>query len=192
MRTRALATRFLHDTRGVSFIEFAFIAPVLALVLAGAVDLGGLLYTRYGLDAAVSAGANYAVVKAADVDSSSGAALANTLAAIVSSSGSADWANSTIVVNGGPTVTTSGAGTGSPSTVASGSPGPADSCYCPTPGSSGMNWGSAVACGQTCPNGVFAGKFVYVSANRTYSPFFSSFGFITNWTPSVQAMVQVQ
>jgi len=178
----------LADTRGVSLVEFAFLAPVFCLILAGAIDLGGMLYTRYGLDAAVSAGANYAVVNGAQVSSTNGAALATTLAAIVSSSEASNWANSTIIVNNGPTATTTAG-----QTVMSGTPANADSCYCPTLIPSGVYWGGVTPCGQSCgSNQGIAGKFVYVTANKTYSPFFGNDGFIKNWTVSINAMVQAQ
>lgn len=179
---------FLSDTRGVSLIEFAFLAPVLCLILAGANDLGGMLYTRYNLDASVSAGANYALVSAASANSTNGAALANTIASIVTNGGSTTPPNSTIVVNNGLTTTTSGAGT--PTT--SGTPAEADSCYCPTVGSTGVSWGPATTCGLSCSNGTLAGKFVYITANQTYTPLFPSYGFIQNWNVSTNAMVQVQ
>jgi Flp pilus assembly protein TadG len=168
------------------------LAPVFCLILAGAIDLGGMLYTRYGLDAAVSAGANYALIDAADVSSTSGASLANSLEAIVTSSSGSNWANSTIVVNNGPTVTTTGVGTTSVSTATSGTASNADSCYCPTLGSSGLIWGSAATCGGSCPSGGLAGKFVYITANRTYTPFFPSLGLVQNGTIVTSAMVQAQ
>lgn len=179
----------LTDVNGVAAVEFALVAPWFGLILAGAIDLGGMLYTKYGLDAAVSAGANYAVVSAASVNSTSGQSLANTIATVVTSSNSSNWANTTIIVNNGPT--TSMSETGTP--VTGGTAANADSCYCPTLVGSSVSWGSAApACGGTCPNGSIAGKFVYISASRAYTPFFPSFGIVKNGTITTSAMVQAQ
>lgn len=184
--------RMFRDAKGAAAVEFSILAPVFGLIMAGGVDVGGMLYTKYGLDAAISAGANYAIVSAASVSSTSGATLASTIMSIVTSSASTNWANSTVTVNNGPTALTSGIGTGSVATQTSGTASNADSCYCPTLGSSGITWGSATTCGSTCPSKTLAGKFVYVTANKTYTPFFPSFGIVQNGVISASAMVQVQ
>src|SRR5690606_10869198 len=79
--------RFLRDRRGSAGIEFGIIAPVLGLILGGAVDLGGVVFVKFRLDNAVSAGANYALVRGADVSAENGQRLAGTIAAIITSSG---------------------------------------------------------------------------------------------------------
>src|ERR1019366_1729717 len=83
---RALPQRSRRDARGAAAVEFALIAPILCLLLAGAVDFGGALYTNLRLDTAVAAGANYAQVNAANVSSANGAALAANIANVVETS----------------------------------------------------------------------------------------------------------
>ena len=184
--------KWFADANGVSAVEFALLSPLFCVMLAGMVDVGGVLYTQFNLNAAVSAGANYALVNASSVNSSTGSSLANTIATVVMSSSAANWANSSVTINDGPTTAFTGAGSGSISQTSSGSAANADSCYCPTLGAPGLAWGSATSCGTTCPSGGLSGKFVSISANRTYVPFLPSFGMIQNKTISTRMIVQVQ
>jgi Flp pilus assembly pilin Flp len=80
----------LRDRRGVAAIEFALMTPVFCLLLAGVVDLGGALYTKFKLDSAVTAGANFAQINAANVSSTGGPALATNIATIVETSEGAE------------------------------------------------------------------------------------------------------
>ncbi|MDR3507433.1 MAG: pilus assembly protein [Caulobacteraceae bacterium] len=187
-KIRRLAARIgITDRRGVAAVEFALIAPLFAMLLAAMIDFGGVLYTKFQLDSAVSAGANYALVNAASVNSVNGATLASTVARVVATSQGAAWANGGIVVNNGPTSTvTSG------TAVASGTASNADSCYCPTTSGSTFSWGSAATCSSSCPSGGLAGKFVRISASRAYTPMFSSYGIVSSHTITATALVQVQ
>ena len=188
-----MSKRRLRDVRhvfghkgGVAAVEFAILAPVFGLVFAGMADLGGVLYTQFRLNAAVSAGANYALINAASVSSTSGATLSSTIAAVVENNAGSNWANDTVVVNNGPSTTiTSGASS------SSGTASNADSCYCPTL-SSTIAWGSAATCGSSCAGGGLAGKFVTISATRTYQPLFSSYGIVQNGTITVNNTVETQ
>jgi Flp pilus assembly protein TadG len=179
-----------QDKRGIAAIEFALITPVFALLIAGTIDLGGALYTKFKLDSAVTAGANYAMINSANASSTNGQTLANSVSTIVEASEGAGWANNTIVVNDGPSTAVTGGG--SPST--SGTASNADACYCPTGAGSGFTWGSSTTCGAACSGSDtgFAGKFITISATRTYTPIFSSYGIVANNTISVTTAVQVQ
>lgn len=176
-----------HARGGVAALEFALCAPILCLIFAGTADLGMVLYTKFKLDAAASAATNYAVINASSVNSTNGATLASNLASIVETSEGTSFANGTVVVNNGPSDTISG-GTISAGGTASN----ADSCYCPTGSPTSVTWGSAVSCGSSCAGGGYAGKFVVVTASRTYTPIFSSYGIVKNGTISVGAAAQVQ
>jgi Flp pilus assembly protein TadG len=182
----------LQDCSGASAVEFALLSPLFGLLLAGTIDLSGVLYTKFRLDDSVAAGANYALINAANVNSGSGASVASTIGSIVSSGVAGNWANTTVIVNNGPTTAIAGAGTANISSSSSGTASNADSCYCPTLGSYGIAWGSAVACGSNCPTTSYAGKFVLISASRTYKPFFSNYGIVKNDTITTSAAVQVQ
>lgn len=187
MSGRRAPLRGLLDRSGAAALEFALCAPVLCLIMAGAVDLGLVLYAKFKLDAAVSAASNYAMLNSANVNSTSGANLANTLGTIVSTSQGGVSPDAAIVVNAGPSDTVSGG-----VSTAGGTASKADSCYCPTGSASQMTWGSALTCGTSCPSGGYAGKFVTIVASRSYKPIFSSYGIVQNGTISVGATAQVQ
>ncbi len=178
-----------RDDRGIAAVEFALLTPVFCLLLAGVVDLGGALYTKFKLDSAVTAGANYAQINASNVSSSNGAALATNIATIVETSQGSAWADDGVVVNNGPTAaTTSGAQT------TGGAASNADACYCPSGAVAAFNWGSSTTCGAPCPGSAsgYAGKFVTITATKTYTPIFSSYGLVQNNTITATAVVQVQ
>jgi Flp pilus assembly protein TadG len=180
------APRFIADDRGVAAVEFAILVPIFALIFAGVADFGGVLYTQFRLSAAVSAGANYAMVNAANVSSTSGATLASNIAQVVESNAGSNWANDDIVVNNGPSNSMT---SGSPTT--GGTASNADSCYCPTI-SGTFTWGSAQTCGVACSGGGIAGKFVTITATHTYTPIFSTYGIVTNGTITASSAVETQ
>jgi Flp pilus assembly protein TadG len=188
-RTTSSRRGLVGDDRGIAAVEFALLAPIFCLLMAGVIDLGGVLFTKFQLDAAVTAGANFAQVNASNVSSTNGAALASNIATIVETSQGAGWANDGVVVNNGPTttVTTGTASSGGTATNA-------DSCYCPSGTPGAFTWGSAATCGNPCSgsNTGFAGKFVTITASRQYTPIFSSYGIVANNTITASAAVQVQ
>lgn len=168
----ARLTSRLANRDGAAAVEFAILAPILVLVLAGAVDFGGVVFTRFGLDNTVSSAANYALNAKASVNGTSGGTLAQTISAVISNSG-ATQINGTVTINNGPMATiTNGVAT------ISGTAANANSCYCPTRSGATITWGSAATCGSACDGGGKAGKFVVISVSRTYTPFFSNYGFI--------------
>jgi Flp pilus assembly protein TadG len=161
------------------------VAPIFCAVLAGAIDFGGALLTKYRLDAAVAAAANYALINASSVSSTNAATLASSLATIVRTSQGSTWADVTVVVNNGATATATGSGAIS----ASGTASQADSCYCPTGTSGSLTWGSAVTCASNCTGGGYAGKFVTISASRTYATLLPDYNLIGS---PLRARVTVQ
>ncbi|HZL00180.1 MAG TPA: TadE/TadG family type IV pilus assembly protein [Caulobacteraceae bacterium] len=178
------ALTLARDERGMAAVEFAILAPVFAVIFAGSADFGGVLYTQFRLNAAVSAGANYALVNAASVSSTSGASLASNVAQVVESNAGSDWADDGIVVNNGPTNNvTSG------SSTAGGTASSADSCYCPTLAPA-FSWGGAATCGSACSGGGVAGKFVTITASKTYTPIFSSYNIVKNGAVTVTTAVE--
>ena len=176
----------LANDDGIAAVEFALLMPVFGLILAGIADVGGVLLTRFRLDAAVSAGANYAMVNAASVSSTSGATLAGSISTVVANNAGSTWADDAIVVNNGPSQNiTAGA------SASGGTPANADSCYCPTISPS-FAWGAAVTCASACSGGGIAGKFVTIASTRAYAPMFSGYGLVTNNIISVTTVVQTQ
>ena len=183
----------LADDRGIAAVEFAIIAPLFCLLFVAAIDIGSAIYTRFKLDAAVSAGANYTLINGANVNATGGAALGSNIAAIVENSVSAGYANEAIVVNNGPTVTVSGGTSTVAGTLTTGGTNtPADSCYCPSGTTTAFTWGAAQTCGSSCAGGGLAGKFVTIVATRTYNPIFSSYGLIANNTITASTTVETQ
>ena len=180
--------RLIGDRRGVAAVEFALLMPIFCLLLAGIVDLGGALYTKFKLDSAVTAGANFAQINAANVSSTNGQGLATNIATIVETSQGANWADDAVVVNNGP-----GASVSSGAPTSGGTPTNADVCYCPTGTAGTFAWGNSTTCGAACPGGGgYAGKFVTITATRQYTPIFSGYGIVQNDTITASAAVQVQ
>jgi Flp pilus assembly protein TadG len=176
-----------RDRRGAAAVEFVILAPIFLLIMAGLVDFGGVLYTKFGLGASVSAATNYAAVNVSGVNSTSGAALATSLATVAANAQGTAWANATVTVNAGPSATSTGG-----AITTSGTATAADACYCPTGTANALTWGSAQTCSAACPASGYAGKFVVVQASKTYSPFFSSYGLVHAGVLSTTSIVQVQ
>ena len=173
---------------GVSAVEFALVSPVLLIILAGTVDIGGSLKAKFELSSAVSAGSNYALLNGDKVNSSGGSALAGNIATVVTSGLSSNGGSIQVVINNGATLaynaTTSTA-------TQSGTAANADLCYCP--GSSGaVAWSTPVACGSICSAGGIAGKFVTITASKPYTPLFGGFGIVSNGNITIQAVAKPQ
>jgi Flp pilus assembly protein TadG len=182
--------RFLRvETSGASAVEFALISPVLILILAGLVDIGGSLKAKFDLSSAISAGSNYALLGADKVNSAGGSTLAGNILAVVANGLGSAGGSVQIVVNNGATINYS---TSSGTATQSGTVANADLCYCPTGSAASVTWGSAVTCGSTCPAGGIGGKFVTISASRAYSPLFGGFGVVSSGNITVRSMVQPQ
>ena len=176
-----------RDRRGISTVEFAVVAPVILFILAGTMDLGRALMTKFEASSAVSASTNYALLNASRVTADAGAALAGEIAAIASSSLQQGQGVITVEVNNGPkVVVTNGA------SVSSGTASNADSCYCPTVSGTTVTWGGTKTCGSACAGSGVGGKFVVISASKPYTPMFSNFGIIDADAITVQAIVQPQ
>src|SRR5262249_35132117 len=121
------------------------------------------------------------------VNSTSGASLATSISNVVANANGAGWEDGTIVVNNGPAVTVAGG-----SAASSGTASNADNCYCPSGSPSSWSWGSSKTCGSSCTGGGVAGKFVTITASRSVTPLFPTFGFVQNGTISRSALVETQ
>lgn len=177
---------FRASDSGGSAVEFALLAPVFLLILAAAVDIGGMVMVRFSLNETVSAGANYALVNAERVNAGDGGRLAGDLTTLITGGDGDVLARA--VVNNGPERQ---AGNGSDE--AGGVSGNADNCYCPSSaGDGGLDWGGAASCGSPCPDGSRAGKFVLLEARRTYRPLLIDFGMADGGAITVRAVVQTQ
>lgn len=184
---RLLPSRFRRDRSGASALEFAFLAPVFLLILAGVVDIGSLLHTKYRLNSAIAAGSNYALVNGQDISEDEGADLAMNIAKVLAGEQPMSSSDSTIVVNNAAQVQV----TGGVATTAS-MPGDGDACYCPTRSSGAISWGPEKTCGSVCTGGGVAGKFVLISISKPYAPMFGGYGFTDADQITVSAVVQGQ
>lgn len=171
--------------KGVSTVEFALIAPVFIVIIAGIADVGGLLVSRSDVSAAVTAGSNYLLVNA-DRVASAPEEVARQTAAVAGHRLPAG-AVARVTVNGGLTVEHSG---GNFST--SGSAVSASQCFCAQVAGASMSLGSALECGTPCESGGYASRYVHVAASHSYSPMFGGFGMTSpDGSVSVNATVNV-
>lgn len=172
MRRPEVPSRILkaEETAGVAAIEFAIFATVFLIVLAGTVDVGMSIYTASKLDAAVTAGAQYAENNAVTV-SSNPSGLSSDISTVVNTANGTGWATSTINVNNSNDAT---------------------GCYCPTGAPPNWSWGTPKACGSSCSGGGVAGQFVTITASRSISPLFPAFGFVQTGQISRSALVETQ
>ena len=194
MTMHALLQRLPRDRKCVAALEFALIAPTMVMVFAGVADIGNALYTWSRLEAALAVGANYAQVNYSQV-STNGATFAYNIASLVSTSNSGAPATVTVLVNNGLSETaTPVQQSGGTYTVTYAAGGSANtSCYCPTGSPANWTWGSPVLCGNTCTGSSnTAGQFVTITASYNYTPFFTSYGFVTNGAMTGAAAVQTQ
>ena len=187
-RRQLLARIHTHAQSGIAAIEFAFLVPVLLVLLMGGVDMGQMLYAYYRLDQAVAAGAQYAQLNASKVSSANGAALASSIANVVANANGTSWANDTIVVNNGPSVTITNGTASNGGTAAN-----ADNCYCPSGSPPSWTWGSSVTCSSSCSGGSgIGGKYVTITSSVAYHPILKIYSFITDSTITQNAAVQAQ
>jgi Flp pilus assembly pilin Flp len=62
-----LLFRFLKDKSGVAAIEFAFLGPLLVILLLGVFDVGTMVYERTDLHSAARSGAQYFMAGGTDL-----------------------------------------------------------------------------------------------------------------------------
>ena len=175
------------EETGVAAAEFAIYATLFLTVFAVTADFSLLMFVEFQMDSAVAAGAEYAALNAASVNSTNGGSLASSISNVVANANGSSWEDGTIVINNGPTVTVTGG-----SSVASGTASNADNCYCPTGTPPNWSWGSSITCGSSCTGGSVAGKFVTIAASRSFTALFPQFGFTQNGTITRSALVQTQ
>ncbi|MBN9218427.1 MAG: pilus assembly protein [Mesorhizobium sp.] len=187
-RLSSFAAFLRRETSGVSAVEFALVSPVLLLILAGTVDIGGLLKARFELSTAVSAGSNYALLNGDKVNSSGGSALAGNITTVVASGLGSNGGGVQVVINNGAAVTYDAS---TSTATQTGTAANADLCYC-VASSGAVAWSTPVACGSVCSSGTIAGKFVTITASKPYTPIFGGLGIVQNGNITVQSMVQPQ
>lgn len=172
-----------RDARGSIAVEFALVAPVLMIVLAGVIDIGSAAYARLSLDARITTAADYGVMQPAPADQDAANAMADRLVGLLS-----DGAAETVEVNVNNAARATWAN-GSLSTSAG--PGAPAACYCPTVSGGSMSWGAATGCTASCPSGDTAGPFVRISAESRHVSIFPEYGFVDGDTVSARAILRL-
>lgn len=185
--SRSIAA-FPRARGGVSAVEFAMIAPVFVLILAGVADIGSVLHAKFRLNGAVSSGANYAIVNGEQANADDGEILARSLLSILADTPYGRSGRSYVHVNGGVYMSLA-AGVAS----IGGDKDEAANCYCPASSGSGIDWGQPMTCQAPCSAGGLAGKYVLMSVEVDHSPLFGGgYGLLENGKVSARAVVQVQ
>jgi Flp pilus assembly protein TadG len=182
-----------RSTSGSAMLEFGLLAPVFVTVFAGIVDIGKALYVQAMLESAVEAGVNYVLLPTSlgNVNSSAGSTLASNTARIVVGNNPNTFLGSpsaTVVVNNGPSATSTTGGT--PTTAGTASN--ADNYYCLTGTPGSWTWGSSVSGGSNCTGGGLGGRFVTITASYSYVAFLPIFSSMQDGTVSIAAAVQTQ
>jgi len=152
---------------GVAAIEFAIIAPLYILLMAGMLNLGGAIYVKMTVDSAITSASTYALAKGDSITAAGAATLADQIAGMLATELGLTDSTISVDVNNGAVLSISGGVKRTNGTAAN-----ADLCYCPAANGAVVVWGSAVACASQCPSGGFAGKFVTVAASRPFTPMF--------------------
>lgn len=176
----------LRHRKGNAAIEFALVAPIFALVFVASVDLGMVIFSRFRLEAAVSASASYAIAHSDQVDGSNGAELAKNIALMIASNYRGD-ATAIIQINNGSQATYDGA-----KISINGAASQANACYCPKGTARAVEWGSQQTCGSSCPDGGHAGRYVSIAARQAYTPFFTLFDVIEDGFITAAAIVETK
>ncbi|MFO7757061.1 MAG: TadE/TadG family type IV pilus assembly protein [Roseovarius sp.] len=158
--------KLLGDTRGSIAVEFALVAPVLMIMLAGVIDVGSAAYARLSLQSRVTTAGEFALMADLDADALAESAMgllrgraSETAEVVVNNAAKAKW--------DGSEVTTQSLS------------GDAMACYCPTRSDGQIEWGSSVGCETSCDtSGDSAGRFVQISATADHVSIFPGYAFI--------------
>lgn len=177
---RGSLQKFWKDTSGVSATEFALLAPVFLIILAGVIDIGFTLYAKFRMEGQVSAVANYAMTDNIPVPSSETKDFEEYLERLVDISRLSGTNNNIqrlnkIHVNLNNTYT----GTWENETFSvQAQAGDLSDCYCPTRQGSTIIWGSIQNCSSLCSDGSRAGKYLWFETeNSSPLSLFRRFGF---------------
>lgn len=171
-----------QDQAGSSGVEFALIAPVVILILAGIFEIGLVIRARFALVSMVSAAANHTLSVGGRVDDTSADNFAATIAALLGGAGRSATVNvnnavAAVLVDGSISTAKSGAAV--------------SSCYCASRPQGQIVWGSAVECGVACDGSSPSGRYVEISARTSFSPSMGIFGFLSDQTLQNTAMVRL-
>lgn len=173
--------KLLDDTRGSIAVEFALVAPVLMIVLAGVIDVGSAAYARLSLQSRVTTASEYALMRA---DQDNAGDMAETLIGLLQGRASE---TAKVVVNNAASATWDGSSVTTQSLSSD-----AMACYCPTRSNGQIEWGSSVACDTSCSaSGDSAGRFVQISATADHVSIFPGYAFIDGDVVGASAVLRL-
>ncbi|WP_187970751.1 TadE/TadG family type IV pilus assembly protein [Aquibium microcysteis] len=164
-RLRRCLARARDAEAGLSSVEFALIAPVLIVIMAGIADVGDLLVSRSDVSSAVSAGSNFLLVNAGRVAEAPEEVARQTAA--VAANRLPGGGVVRVIVNGDLTVVNRDGRFSTEGSAAS-----AARCFCATPSGTAMSFGSALECGRPCGTGGYASRYVQIVVSRSFEPKF--------------------
>ena len=153
------------DARGSIAVEFALVAPVLMIVLAGVIDIGSAAYVKHSLNTRVTTATEYALIQSELKENDDPKKLKGKLVSLVQGASSETVE---VDVNNGST-----------------------DCYCPTLSDGEIEWGSAVSCGGSCPSGDVAGQFVRIVATARRVSLFPGYAFSDGDTVTASAVLRL-
>lgn len=183
---RRFLQRFLRQQRGASALEFALVAPLVLVLLAGVVDFGLLVQSRSSMEAATSSAMSYALAKAQDIKPDTAVSYVKTIADIAARQ-LGDGVTVDVALNRSLVAGASASGPHQ-----SGAGAVANLCYCPTRSGNSLTWGNSAACGAPCPDGGYAGKFLAIKASKPYQALFFEFGLARDGVLTVETLAGLQ
>lgn len=176
--------RLRRDDRGSIAVEFALIAPILMLILAGVIDLGRAGAVKLSLNARVTAAADYALLGRPPADQAAARAMAETILSLLDGQASQ---TASVVVNNAARADWTGTRTTSVALSGTGA-----QCYCPTLADGAVSWGKPLDCGTACQSGDSAGQFIQISAAARHSTIFPGYVFLDGDMVRTHAMLRLQ
>lgn len=161
--------RFIRAESGMAGVEFALIAPLFVLILAGTVEIALILHAQFHLNAQVSVAANYSLINGGQIGE--GKAEALSLALLQLLEGGVHAIETSVDVNAG---------------------GGADAYYCPSNDGGSISWGPARDFLAPCADESSAGQFIAIEASAQPPSLFGGFGLTDGGSVSARAIVRVK
>lgn len=173
---------FLRDEGGSAGVEFALIASVFVLILAGTFEIGLMIREKFRLISDVSAAANHTLAIGTAIDAGSAQDVSVTIAVLLAGG------DRTASVNVNNAVTAQLVA-GNVTAMQGG--GNVAGCYCASRSDEAVNWGASVGCDVACADGTTAGRYVLISAKAPWTPMLGAYGLFSDQTLESSAMVRL-
>lgn len=172
----------LHDESGSAAVEFALIAPVFLVLLAGTFEIGMMIQGKFDLISDVSAAAHHSLAIGGTLDAGAAQTVATTLAGLLAG----NERTATVTLNNAATATLVSGNVSSAQTGAE-----VAACYCPSRSDDQVTWGASVACDASCGDGSHAGRYVLITIQAPWTPLVFVNGLFSDKTLQSTAMVRL-